>query len=96
MPLEEAVRQALTQVHGAFGLGVICADEPDILVGARRGSPLILGIGEDECAALLERCVADGSVSVAEIAGDDDFRLLREREWMARLLAPAGAVMALD
>ena len=50
MPLEEAVRQALTQVHGAFGLGVVCSDEPDVLIGARRGSPLILGIGDDECA----------------------------------------------
>jgi glucosamine--fructose-6-phosphate aminotransferase (isomerizing) len=48
MPLEEAVRQALTQVHGAFGLAVICVDEPDMIVGARKGSPLILGIGEDE------------------------------------------------
>ena len=47
MPLEEAVRQALTQVHGAFGLGVVSSDDPDILIGARRGSPLILGIGED-------------------------------------------------
>ena len=51
MPLEEAVRQALTQVHGAFGLGVVCADEPDIIIGARRGSPLILGIGDDEYAS---------------------------------------------
>jgi len=48
MPLEEAVRQALTQVHGAFGVVVISADEPDMLVGARKGSPLILGIGESE------------------------------------------------
>jgi glucosamine--fructose-6-phosphate aminotransferase (isomerizing) len=48
MPMEEAVRQALTQVHGAYGLGIICSDEPDILIGCRRGSPLILGIGEDE------------------------------------------------
>jgi len=48
MPLEEAVRQALTQVHGAFGIAVLSADEPDLLVGARKGSPLILGIGEDE------------------------------------------------
>mmetsp|Transcript_36236 Transcript_36236/g.95522 ORF Transcript_36236/g.95522 Transcript_36236/m.95522 type:complete len:636 (+) Transcript_36236:38-1945(+) len=48
MPLEEAVRQALTAVEGAFGLAVICADEPDLLIGARRGSPLILGIGADE------------------------------------------------
>ena len=50
MPVEEAVRQALTQVHGAFGLAVLSSDEPDRLIGARKGSPLILGIGEDECA----------------------------------------------
>jgi len=48
MPLEEAVRQALTQVQGAFGIVVMAADEPDMLVGARKGSPLILGIGESE------------------------------------------------
>ena len=61
MPLEEAVRQALTQVEGAFGLAVLSADEPDMLVGARKGSPLILGIGDDEfllasdAAAVIER-----------------------------------------
>ena len=61
MPLEEAVRQALTQVHGAFGLAVLSSDEPDLLIGARKGSPLILGIGDDEyllasdASAFLER-----------------------------------------
>lgn len=61
MPLEEAVRQALTQIQGAFGLAVLSIDEPDMLIGARRGSPLILGIGEDEyllasdAAAVIER-----------------------------------------
>uniref|UniRef100_A0A7S0P2V0 glutamine--fructose-6-phosphate transaminase (isomerizing) n=1 Tax=Calcidiscus leptoporus TaxID=127549 RepID=A0A7S0P2V0_9EUKA len=48
MPLEEAVRQALSQVQGAFGIAVLAADEPHKLVGARKGSPLILGIGDDE------------------------------------------------
>ena len=48
MPLEEAVRQALSQVEGAFGICVLAADEPDLLIGARKGSPLILGIGADE------------------------------------------------
>jgi len=48
MPLEEAVRQAMTQVHGAYGIAVISSDEPDLLIGARKGSPLILGIGADE------------------------------------------------
>jgi glucosamine--fructose-6-phosphate aminotransferase (isomerizing) len=48
MPLEEAVRQALTQVHGAFGIAVLSSEEPDLLIGARKGSPLVLGIGTDE------------------------------------------------
>jgi len=30
-------------VHGAYGIAVISADEPDMLIGARRGSPLMLG-----------------------------------------------------
>jgi glucosamine--fructose-6-phosphate aminotransferase (isomerizing) len=44
----EAVRQALTQVVGAYGLVAVCKDEPDMLVVARNGSPLLLGIGEGE------------------------------------------------
>ncbi len=44
--LKKAVIQALGKLEGAFGLAVICKDEPDVIVGARRGSPLIFGIGE--------------------------------------------------
>jgi len=47
-PLARAVRAALTQVIGAYGLGVVCADCPGVIVGARRGSPLIIGIGQGE------------------------------------------------
>ncbi|MDR2555080.1 MAG: glutamine--fructose-6-phosphate transaminase (isomerizing), partial [Fibromonadaceae bacterium] len=46
--LGKAVLKALESVEGTFGLAVICEDEPDVLVGARRGSPLLLGIGENE------------------------------------------------
>ena len=46
--LADAVRQALREVRGTFGIAVIHADEPDVIVAARRGSPLILGIGEEE------------------------------------------------
>ncbi len=46
--LGNAVLEALKHVEGTFGLAVMCEDEPDILVGARRGSPLILGVGENE------------------------------------------------
>ena len=43
--LKAAVLKALAQVEGTFGLAVICSEEPGTLIGARRGSPLILGIG---------------------------------------------------
>ncbi|MCX6793108.1 MAG: glutamine--fructose-6-phosphate transaminase (isomerizing) [Candidatus Falkowbacteria bacterium] len=44
----EAVRLALTQVTGAYGLAIISQDEPDQLIVARKGSPIVIGIGEKE------------------------------------------------
>ncbi len=43
-----AVCDALREVIGTYGLAVICTDFPNTIVGARRGSPLIIGIGKDE------------------------------------------------
>jgi len=45
---EWAVQQALRKLHGTFGLAILCADFPDTLIGAKRGSPLILGVGDAE------------------------------------------------
>jgi glucosamine--fructose-6-phosphate aminotransferase (isomerizing) len=47
-PLTQAVCDALREVIGTYGIAVISADEPDTIVGARRGSPLIIGIGSGE------------------------------------------------
>ncbi|MBW8864034.1 MAG: glutamine--fructose-6-phosphate transaminase (isomerizing) [Verrucomicrobia bacterium] len=47
-PLTLAVSDALREVIGTYGLAVICTDFPDTIVGARRGSPLIIGIGKGE------------------------------------------------
>ncbi|MCB0752375.1 MAG: glutamine--fructose-6-phosphate transaminase (isomerizing), partial [Ignavibacteriae bacterium] len=46
--LLRSVRKALTEVDGAYGLCVISADEPDKIVVARKGSPLVIGIGNNE------------------------------------------------
>ena len=45
--LFEAVKAALEQLRGAYAIAVFCKDEPQRLVGARAGSPLILGVGQD-------------------------------------------------
>jgi glucosamine--fructose-6-phosphate aminotransferase (isomerizing) len=46
--LMEAVRKTLAMLKGTYGLAVLSAHQPDILIGARLGSPLVVGIGEGE------------------------------------------------
>jgi glucosamine--fructose-6-phosphate aminotransferase (isomerizing) len=46
--LEEAVRTALHEVEGTFGIVVVSSHDPDSMIAARRGSPLVLGIGQQE------------------------------------------------
>src|SRR6267143_1555590 len=78
--LEERVIAALEHVEGTYGLAVVCPDEPGKIVVARRGSPVLLGIGEGElfvasdASAILEytRSVVyldDGDIAVLTPAG---------------------------
>lgn len=94
LPLEEAVCQALTQVIGTYGIAIVSDDDPDLLIGARKGSPLILGIGDGEyyfgsdAAPLIEHTrqvvyLNDGEVVVVrrsgyEVRTIDNVRLEKE------------------
>ena len=77
-----SVRRALRELHGTFGLAIVCSDFPRMLIGAKRGSPLILGLGENEyilasdAAAIVEHTaqaiyLADNEVVVV---GPDGFQ----------------------
>ena len=46
--LVESVQEALRHVVGAYGIALVSAEEPDLLIAARNGSPLILGVGKNE------------------------------------------------
>jgi glucosamine--fructose-6-phosphate aminotransferase (isomerizing) len=46
--LDEAVRLALTKVVGAYAIVIMSLEDPDLLVAARKGSPLVIGVGKDE------------------------------------------------
>jgi len=45
---EQAIMLALNRVQGAYGLGIICTKEPDKIFAAKRGSPLVIGVGDGE------------------------------------------------
>ena len=48
LSFKQAIRLALKEVVGAYGIAGLCSDEPDKIVAARMGSPLVIGIGEGE------------------------------------------------
>ena len=46
--IKDSITKVLKQLHGSFALGIIFKDQPDLIVGARRGSPLAVGYGPNE------------------------------------------------
>ncbi len=94
LPLEKAVTQALTQVVGTYGIAVVSAEDDDLLIAARKGSPLILGVGDGEyiissdASALVEHTrrvvyLNDGELIVVrrngfEVRSIDDVTLQKE------------------
>ena len=48
LSFEDSVRAALKEVVGAYGISIMCSDFPEMIIAARMGSPLVLGLGEDE------------------------------------------------
>jgi glucosamine--fructose-6-phosphate aminotransferase (isomerizing) len=63
--LLEAVQQAVTRLRGAFAIAVFCRDEPQRLIGAREGSPMVLGLGTGEHAG--EHFLASDAMALAGV-----------------------------
>jgi glucosamine--fructose-6-phosphate aminotransferase (isomerizing) len=75
--LQNAVQAALHEVEGTYGIAVICKDEPDTLVVARKGSPLIIGVGKDEfIVASDSSAIVEHTASVVYL-NDNEMAVLR-------------------
>ena len=83
---EMAVRLALAKVIGAYGLVVMCKNEPDKLIVARKGSPLVIGVGQGEY------FVASDATPIVEYTknviylNDDDVAILKRDEMILKTI----------
>ncbi len=77
---EVAVRLALTKVIGAYGLVIMCKDEPDKLIAARKGSPLVIGVGDNEYFLASDATpIVEYTKSVIYL-NDDDVAIIKKNE----------------
>ena len=83
---EQAITLALNRVEGAYGLVIICTKEPDKLFAAKKGSPLVIGVGEGE------NFIASDATPIVEhtqqviYLNDDDLAIIRKDELMLKTI----------
>ncbi|MBI9015809.1 MAG: glutamine--fructose-6-phosphate transaminase (isomerizing) [Phycisphaerae bacterium] len=74
--LEKALRLTLAKLAGTFGIAVICKDLPDTLMVARRGSPLVIGIGDDEFIIASDAAAIVKHTTQAVYLGDNEMAVI--------------------
>ncbi len=75
--LQRAVQAALHEVEGTYGIAVMCRDEPDTLIVARKGSPLIIGVGDDEYVVASDASAIIEHTSQVVYLNDNEMAVLR-------------------
>ncbi len=85
---EQAIVLALNRVEGTYGLVIICTKEPDKLFAARKGSPLVIGVGDGE------NFIASDATPIVEYTqrviymNDDDIAVIKKDELVLKTIKP--------
>ena len=86
---EQAITLALNRVEGAYGLVIICTKEPDKLFAAKKGSPLVIGVGDGE------NFIASDATPIVEYTqrviylNDDDLAIIKKDELSLKTIRSA-------
>lgn len=85
--LELAVRLSLNEVKGTFGMALVSVYEPDILIAARRGSPLILGVGENEYLVASDAAAIVEHTKNVVYLNDDEMAILSKDGYITKTIS---------
>jgi glutamine---fructose-6-phosphate transaminase (isomerizing) len=95
--LLEAVQQALPRLKGAYAVAVFCRDEPHRVIAAREGSPLVLGVGENENFVASDAMALAGVTDqIVYLEEGDVVDLQLGRYWLSQLDAASGRYVAVQ
>jgi glutamine---fructose-6-phosphate transaminase (isomerizing) len=95
--LLDAVQRALPRLKGAYAIAVFCRDEPHRVVGAREGSPLVVGQGQGENFLASDAMALAGVTNqIVYLEEGDVIDLQMGRVWVSRLDAASGRYVAVD
>lgn len=83
---EIAVRLALTKVVGAYGIVVICKDEPDTLIAARKGSSLVIGVGHNEYFIASDATPIIEHTNSVIFLNDNDVAIIKKNELILKTI----------
>ncbi len=78
--LKNTIIKVLKKLHGSFALGIIFKDQPDLIVGARRGSPLAVGYGPDEHYLGSDSYALKSMTNKISYLNDGEFCILKKDE----------------
>ncbi|HHM23824.1 MAG TPA: glutamine--fructose-6-phosphate transaminase (isomerizing) [Bacteroidetes bacterium] len=82
--LEKAVRYALAEVQGTYGILVVSSEEPDVVIAARNGSPLLIGIGSDEYFAASDAAAVIGHTRDVIYLDDGEMAILKPNTFFTK------------
>ncbi len=83
---EESVRRTLARLVGTYGIIVLFGDHPDLLIGAKNGSPLVVGQGDGEIFLASDPAAFIGSTRNAAFLEDREMVIIRRNEWITKTL----------
>ncbi|MFZ5516194.1 MAG: glutamine--fructose-6-phosphate transaminase (isomerizing) [Candidatus Zhuqueibacterota bacterium] len=84
--LEKAVREALLNIKGTYGIAVICTDEPDMLITARKGSPIVIGIGENEYFVGSDTAAIVGHTQRVSYLDDNEMAIIHRKNMVIKTI----------
>jgi glutamine---fructose-6-phosphate transaminase (isomerizing) len=83
---ECAVRQALQRLEGTYGIAVVCSEQPDVLITARKGSPIVVGLGDNEYFVASDTAAIVAHTQQVSYLDDNEMAIINQKNMVIKTI----------